>query len=239
VTRHRFYVQGPLVAGASGHLSESQSRQVQSVLRVRTGDSIVVFDGSGVEADSVLTEVNRSAVVFETGDIRQPQREPAIALTVGLALLRGDRFELAVQKLTEIGVRRIVPLAADRCVVTFRDARDWDRRAERLRRISIEAMEQSERVTEVALDRPVALDAFLERQPVVALRERANAPFLSSLRLHDQLAIAVGPEGGWSERESGLIDRYATSASLGHLVLRAETAAIVAAGIIIHHAYSA
>ena len=238
MTQHRFFVQGLLVTGASGHLNESQARQVHSVLRLRTGDSIVVFDGSGAEAESVLTEVVKGVASFEVADIRHPQREPEIDLTVGLALLRGDRFEMAVQKLTEIGVRRIVPLEADRCVVTFRDAPDWDRRAERLRRISVEAMEQSERVTEVALDSPVDLGTFLERQPVVALRERDNSPHLSTLPMRERLAIAVGPEGGWSDRELELIDRFATSASLGQLVLRAETAAIVAAGIIIHRSYS-
>jgi 16S rRNA (uracil1498-N3)-methyltransferase len=232
VAQHRFFVPDPLATGSCGHLNENQSRQVYSVLRLRAGDSIVVFDGSGIEATSELTEVGKRAASFRVSSICRPQREPEIHLTVGLALLRGDRFELAVQKLTEIGVRRIVPLEADRCVVTFRDARDWDRRAERLQRIIIEAMEQSERVTAVALDRPQSLRAFLESQPVVVLRERDDSPNLNSLPLHDRIAIAIGPEGGWSESESGLIDNLATSASLGQLVLRAETAAIVAAGVI-------
>jgi 16S rRNA (uracil1498-N3)-methyltransferase len=238
VTHHRFFVSGPLVARAIGHLNEIQSRQVHTVLRLRAGAEIVVFDGTGAEATCELTEVLRGAATFRISDICWPQREPEVDLTVGLALLRGDRFELAVQKLTEIGVRRIVPLEADRCVVTFRDVRDWEKRAERLRRIIVEAMEQSERVLEVVLDHPVDPGVYFDRQPVVALRERDSSPHLSLLPVRDKIAIAVGPEGGWSERESALIERHATPASLGNLVLRAETAAIVAAGVLIQRSYS-
>ncbi len=73
---------------------------------------------------------------------------------------------------------------------------------------------------------------------MVVLRERADASPLGRLSAADQITIAIGPEGGWSERESSLIDRLATSASLGQLIMRAEIAAIVAAGVIVQHSYS-
>lgn len=237
MTLHRFFTDEPLVAGSTGRLSEQQSRQIASVLRMRVGDRLMLFDGSGVEADAVITTMTKRAVEFEVRGVARPEREPALDLTVGLALLRGDRFELAVQKLTEVGVRRIVPLTAERCVVSFPDARDWEKRATRYRRIIVEALEQSERVLDVELTEPTTLGAFLERQSTLALVERGDHPTVAAVPIDPVMAVAFGPEGGWSPAELDLIDQHATTASLGRLILRAETAAIVTAGTLIQRSY--
>ena len=235
---HRFFVSDKLSEGAIGQLDERQARQTFSVLKLRNGDRIVVFDGGGAEAEAVIRGITRRDVHFEVGGLNYPSREPDLALTVGLSLLRGDRFEVAAQKLTEIGVRRIVPLASERCVVSFSDARDWKKRAVRYDRIIIEALEQSERVTIVDLTQPTSVQDFLSQHAVIALVERGQDASISSAPLQPEMALAVGPEGGWSEHELDLIEERSTTASLGRLILRAETAAIVSAGTLLQRSYA-
>lgn len=235
---HRFFVSDKLSEGAKGQLDERQARQVLSVLRLRSGDRIVVFDGTGAEAEAVLTGVTRRDVLFDIGGLNYPSRDPDLALIVGLALLRGDRFEVAAQKLTEIGVRRIVPLAAERCVVSFSDAHDWEKRAFRYERIIVEALEQSERVTTVDLTQPMSVQDFLSQHAVIALVERGQHASIASVPLEPEMALAVGPEGGWSEQELDLIEERAASVSLGRLIMRAETAAVVSAGTLVQRSYA-
>lgn len=230
---HRFFVETPLEVGGNLALSPEQARQVWSVLRLREGNEVVLFDGSGSEAIAKLSSIDKSGVELEVVETSRPNREPALAVTVGLALLRGERFEIALQKLTELGVRRIVPLAADHCVVTYRTAGEWDKKAVRFRRIIIEAMEQSERVTATVLDSPISLDDFLNQFKATVLSERTDAVPLARHHFETEAVLAIGPEGGWSARERELISVHAVEASLGGLILRAETAAIVAAATVI------
>ena len=230
----RLFVTSPLASGQSGHLDADQIRQLRSVLRLGSGSKIVVFDGSGAEARATIAALDRGGGTFNVGHLDYPQREPPIDLAVGLALLRGERFEIAVQKLTEIGVRRLVPLSTDRSMVSFSDAREWAKRAIRLERIAREAAEQSERVTLMTLDQPMTLGELLENEPqAIACIERADAVQLHDLPTERHMTIIIGPEGGWSEAElTAFCERRVRAASLGTLILRAETAAIVAAGTI-------
>ena len=229
----RYFVAATLVAGAIGQLSVEQTRQTRSVLRLRVGDGLTLFDGTGVEASATLTTLAQHSAEYAVSSVTHPQREPHVRLTIGLALLRGDHFELALAKLTELGVSRVTPLRAERCVVSLSAAADWEKRQARYARIAQEAAEQSERVTLPTIDAPLTVDAFLERDAPLVLLERASAPPLAGASFGDDVALAIGPEGGWSERERRTIERAAGGvASLGGLIYRAETAAIVAAGVV-------
>ncbi|HEX5164034.1 MAG TPA: RsmE family RNA methyltransferase [Thermomicrobiales bacterium] len=236
----RFYVSDALEQGATGVLDSNQSRQARSVLRLTTSASLILFNDSGVEADARIVSLANGGVTYEIIAIGRPDREPNLRLTVGLALLKGDRFEVAVQKLTELGVARIAPMLTERSVVSFDDARGWQKRSERYARIAREAAEQSERVTLPVITAPVTLAEFLRQQPVIVLLERAESAPIATHAPGPEAAIAVGPEGGWSDAEQALIVREAAgTASLGRLILRAETAAIVAAGTVIQRAWEA
>lgn len=234
----RYFVPGPLEQGVRGELSGDQARHFNRVLRRGSGDKLVLFDGSGVEATATAAEVGSRAVTYDVRAISRPDREPPMRLTVGLGLTKAGAFELAVQKLTEIGVARVVPLETRRSVATYRDARDWERRAARLERIVVEAAEQSERVTLPEVTAPSPLAEFIATTSPVVLVERGETVPLASVDLRPELAIAVGPEGGWAPEEFKLIKSgaEATMASLGRLIYRAETAAIVAAGTLIQRA---
>ncbi len=234
----RFYVTVDLTPGSQGILDADQSRQARSVLRLSAGSLLTLFNGTGVEATARVVAPAKSGIPYLVESISSPEREPPLRLTVGLAVLKGDRFEVALQKLTELGVARIVPLLTERSVVSFDDARGWLKRADRYARISREAAEQSERVRLPDIAEPTAFAEFLNQQPAIVLLERAASVPIGDILPGSTAAIAIGPEGGWSEQEQRQIaESAAGTATLGRLILRAETAAIVAAGTLIQRSW--
>jgi 16S rRNA (uracil1498-N3)-methyltransferase len=237
MTTHRFHVPDMEDSAETCLLSLDQSRQVSRVLRMRTGDQIVVFSGDGAERIATLSGKVEQRVRLELGERHYPEREPALRLTVGLAILRNERFDMAIQKLTELGVARIAPIRAERCVISYDGPEAWAKRAARLQRIVVEAAEQSERTKLPDLHPPQTVSAFLERSDspkICALMERGATTHISRFRCAgENLAVLVGPEGGWSAAESALIAAQAAPVNIGSLILRSETAAIAAASYLI------
>lgn len=197
-------------------LTAEDRHHLGRVRRLRDGDLLSVTDGAGrwrwCRFGAALDPVGE--VVVEPA--------PAPALTIAFALVKGERPELVVQKLTELGVDRIVPFVADRSVVRWEGEREA-RNLERLRRIAREAACQSRRVwlPEVADVAPFSAVAALPGA-VRADREGA-APSLA------RPTVLVGPEGGWSVEEVAAVP---AAVALGPLVLRAETASVGAAGLL-------
>lgn len=199
-------------------LADDDRHHLVRVLRLRAGEPVSVADGRGswricrFASDGELHP--DSELVTET--IADPP------VTIGFALPKGDRPEWIVQKLTEIGVDRIVILEADRSVTRWEGDRAA-RHLAKLERVAREASMQSRRVMLPTVDGPVRADAFVRDQPVgaVALAEPDGAPpTLSSP------TVLIGPEGGWSQAELALTPDHV---GLGRGVLRIETAALVAA----------
>jgi 16S rRNA (uracil1498-N3)-methyltransferase len=201
----------PVLDGADRH-------HLRRVLRLAPGAPLVVTDGAGRRRPCRL---GPEGTVVVAGDVVE-ERPPAPALTVAFALTKGDRPELTVQKLTELGVDRIVPLRTARTVARWEGDRAGHRLA-RLRRVAREAAMQSERafLPDVA-DLTPFVDAVALRG--AALAERGgDPPHLASPTL------LVGPEGGWSEEELAAADRRI---GLGPRLLRSETAAIAAGALL-------
>ncbi len=237
MTVHRFYIRQHLAPNATGTLDDVQTRQARNVLRLQPGDKIVAFDGSGAEYLATLRGLDGREWPFQTGEASFPSREPSLRLTVGLSIIRNERFDLAAQKLTELGVDSIVPLAAQRSVITFRDARSWEKRRARLERIVVEAAEQSERTTLPLIHDPMSVCDLLDGvngESTVALVEREQLVPIHSIVLSGRALLLVGPEGGWTREErSWMIERQVILATMGSLILRAETAAIAAAACLL------
>lgn len=197
-------------------LADDDRHHLERVLRLRRGDPLTVGDGAGRWRPCRLGD--------EPDPIdrvhRVPRPRPAIA--VGFALIKGGRPELVVQKLTELGVDRIMPFTAARSVVRW-DPVKRRTNGERLRRVAREAVMQSRRAWLPVVDDPVDFGALVEDSgpSAVALAERGGGPITL-----DRPTVLIGPEGGWDdgERERGL-----PTVDLGDGVLRAETAAIAAA----------
>ncbi|MEZ4523064.1 MAG: RsmE family RNA methyltransferase [Thermomicrobiales bacterium] len=237
MTVHRFYVPDVEAGAGTVRLPTDQSRQLSKVLRSRPGDAVVLFDGAGNEYAGVLESFEDNRWSVTVSGVSRPDREPAVEITVGLSLIRNERFDMAVQKLTEIGVSGIVPILAERSMISYKDEPTWLKRRERLMRIVIEAAEQSERTTLTSIEHPQTVEQFFDGrsgQMVFALVERQSAQHLSAFEPSvGRLALMIGPEGGWTGAEIQLIEQRATGVSLGSLILRTETAAIAAASYVV------
>ena len=196
-------------------LDDGERHHLERVLRLREGEAVTASDGRGSWRPCEW----RGGLVA-SGPVVVEER-PAPEITVAFALTKGEKPEVAVQKLTEVGVDRIVPFVAGRSVVRW-DGAKAARQSERFRKVAREAAMQSRRV-HLPLVADVATFAEVAALPGACLADADGAP--PSL---ERPTVLVGPEGGWSddERAAGL-----PSVGLGPHVLRAETAAIVAGAI--------
>lgn len=189
------------------------------VLRVRPGDAVTASDGAGSWRRCRMGGGGELEARGETVEVDAPSP----ALTVGVALTKAGRPEMAVQKLTELGVERIVPFVAARSVTRWEGERA-ERHVERLRRVAREAAMQSRRVRLPEVDSTTDF-ASLVAGTGVALAHPGGAP--PSLAWP---VVLVGPEGGWAPEE---LDRDLPRIGLGPRVLRAETAAMAAATLLV------
>ncbi len=206
-------------------LERDDEHHLRRALRLRDGDALTIGDGRGRWRTARL-----GASLESTGPV---EVVPALAppLTVAFALVKGDRPELVVQKLTELGIDRIVPLRAARSVVRWDEAKEA-KAIERLRAVARAAAVQSHRphLPEVAdITEPAAL--VRDHGPGLALAARDGVRLTA-----DVVTLLVGPEGGWDEAERSL---GAPLVGLGANVLRAETAAIAAGVLLLAHRASA
>ncbi len=234
---HRFFVPEP-IQGDSIIFGSGQSRQMAAVLRLRAGDRIVAFDGGGGEFEIALDSVDRSSTVGRIVDRRNGHPEPALDATLYQSLLKGDRLDWLVQKTVEVGVGRIVPIVTDHCVARGLTAK----RLERLRRIAIEASEQSGRASVPYVGESITLAEALRTLSIPAMipwENQADGPVTVILdRLVPEKAgsigLFIGPEGGFSDTEiAAAAGAGAVPVTLGPRILRSETAAIVALTLVL------
>ncbi len=201
--------------------------------RVRPGDVIGVTDGRGRRVEARIVHIDRSALVASVEHDLSGQGEPVVEITLALALIKPARFEIAVEKCTELGVRRILPVIARRC------ERDSSRlNADRLRRIALEAAKQSGRSWVPEILPPDSLDSVCRSGELIlaALLDAGRRITPELLRGGESggVTLLIGPEGDFSEDERNTLREAGTVAvSLGGLTLRAETAAIVAMALTI------
>jgi 16S rRNA (uracil1498-N3)-methyltransferase len=222
--RHRIYVESlePLVTVTGDEFHHSIR-----VVRARVGEEVEVFDRAGNAAKGVVESIDRDSAVIRTGE-SLPSRESKLAIHLAMAIIQLEKFELVLQKATELGVRTIIPLDTER--VELRRER-YANKVERWEKIVFEAVKQSGR-TVVPLIEPVAtFDDVLQRSGTKILFD-ADAP-AGELRDADEMTILVGPEGGWSEDELRRArERDCVFQRLGPRRLRAETAALAAIAVI-------
>ncbi len=205
------------------HIEAAEWHHMSSVLRLRPGELVVASDGRGAWRRCVFDAKAAGGLQVE-GEVVRVER-PVPAVTVGFVPVKGARPDWVVQKLTEVGVDRIVVLRSTRSVVRWEGARE-QRALERLCRVAREAAAQSRRAWLPEVDGIVSL-AEMQRAlaPVpLALAERGGQP--PSLALP---AVAAGPEGGWDQAD---LLASETRVGLGERILRAETAA-VGAGLLL------
>ena len=247
MTRRRFYA--PPVAFALDEqtvsLSADEARHARDVLRLQPGDEVYVFDGAGKEFRCAVREFVRDGAVLDVLEEVEPARpESPLNLTLGIALLKGEKFDLVVQKATELGASRIVPVATSRADVRIRNGDEAKRKVTRWQRIALEAAKQCGRARLMEIEEPVVFKALIDRPAEegelrlmfaerngTSLAEVAQNP----LSVFPKVFALVGPEGGWTDDEIELAREAGWQiVTLGGRTLRAETAAIAIVALLQH-----
>jgi 16S rRNA (uracil1498-N3)-methyltransferase len=211
-------------------LTPEQLHYLRSVLRLENGAEIEVFDGKGARRRAVLEGDSLRVLGPLPG---APRR--ALDVVLVQALAKGEKMDLVVQKATELGASRIVPLASERAVVKKPGAD----KVKRWRRIAQEAARQSGRADVPVIDEPCGWDEVLpllgERKGLLLDPEEKSLRLGAAARGVPQLLLAVGPEGGFSpgERERA-VHAGMLPVALGPLVLRTETAGLAALAVLLH-----
>ncbi|TJZ77431.1 16S rRNA (uracil(1498)-N(3))-methyltransferase [Chitiniphilus eburneus] len=223
----RLYLDLPLASGAALSLPEDAARHVQ-VLRLQPGDALTVFDGRGGEYAATVTHMGKRTVEIAVGDHTVVERESPLEIILVQAIAAAERMDYAIQKATELGVTRIVPVNS-----AYTQGRMAGERAEKRRAhwqgVAAAACEQSgrTRVPDIALvqDLPTLLATPPSVELKLLLSPRGTATLATLPTKATGIALLVGPEGGLSpDEEASAIAAGWTGLALGPRVLRTETA---------------
>lgn len=230
----RIHTARALQAGARIELEPDQAHYISRVLRMRAGDALILFNGSGGQYPATLATVAKNMVVVTTGDFEPVERESPLALHLGIAVSRGDRMDWVVQKATELGVHSITPLLSERTEVRLRGERE-EKKLRHWQQVATSACEQCGRNRLPQILAPQSLAGWLQDvqadlrlvlHHTAVTRDPGPAPPRS-------VALLVGPEGGLSEEEIRAAEGAGfASLQLGPRVLRTETAPLAAIAIL-------
>jgi len=248
MSRRRFFAPPEAFSpdGTRVALGRDEARHLRDVLRLGRGREVFVFDGEGREFLCRVDESGRDeAALGVIGEVEPASPESPLQLTLAVALLKGEKLDLVVQKATELGVGRVVPVVSKLADVRLRGGDETSRRVERLRRIALEACKQSGRARVPVIGAPAAFESLVKSATAdevawrVMFSERGGASFssaLEKLRVRPAAVTAlVGSEGGWTDEEIVMArDAGWTIVTLGGRVLRAETAAIAVTSLLQH-----
>jgi len=231
----RVYVAAPLESGTRLRLEGSAASHVTRVLRLRVGAALILFNGSGGEYEASIDKAHGGELTVAVGAHHALERESPLALTLVQGISRGERMDLVVQKATELGVARLVPVITERSVVKL-DAHQADRKLLHWRAIVIAACEQCGRNRLPELAGPLGLREFLSGEGAGGTRLLLSphaARGLGELTRAAAVTVLIGPEGGLSEAEQEAAAQAGFApVRLGPRILRTETAALTALALL-------
>lgn len=235
----RVYLPQALASGKTIQLQDESAHYILTVLRLKPGYSLVVFNGDGGEYQATITHLGPKKSLTLSIDEYQPKNlESPLQTTLALGITRGERMDYAIQKAVELGVTKIVPLFTEYAVVKL-NSQQAERRHRHWSRIAEHACEQCGRTVLPQIDLPLRFSEWLQqpRQGYQFLFDPAYSRKLAEIQTHEQqIYILIGPEGGFSEVEINFAANAGfESMSLGPRVLRSETAVVAALTTLQHH----
>ncbi|WP_122082122.1 16S rRNA (uracil(1498)-N(3))-methyltransferase [Vibrio coralliirubri] len=212
-------------------LGEDAAGHVGRVLRMKEGQDVLLFDGSGAEFPAMIAEVSKKNVTVNVSERIERSSESPLDLHLGQVISRGDKMEFTIQKSVELGVNTITPLISERCGVKL-DTKRFEKKLAQWQKIAIAACEQCGRNT-VPVIRPIMQLEEWCSEPSEALKlnlhPRAKYSINTLPEPISKVRLLIGPEGGLSAEEIGMTEQYKFEETLlGPRVLRTETAALTA-----------
>jgi 16S rRNA (uracil1498-N3)-methyltransferase len=235
-----FFVPSEAVAPPTIRITGRLLHHLHESLRLHPGEVLTVTDDQGVRYRTEVLEVTARQLVARILDTATTPAKTGPSLILAQALLKGEKMDWVIQKATELGVDRIVPIDAAHSVVKFRPDRSEHQLA-RWQRIAHEAAQQSERWSVPKINDPATLSQLATGSGTytfkLILAERSKGASLQSIPLptglHDTMLLLIGPEGGWSNDELCMAQDHGCAAiTLGTRILRAETAALAAISVL-------
>lgn len=227
----RIYSPQPLSIGSLQTLDDDAANHVGRVLRMQAGQTLQLFNGDGQDYTATITEAGKRGVQVQIDSACTNASESPLQVVLGQVISKGDRMDYAVQKSTELGVCRIVPLISERCEVRLKGERE-DKRVRHWQQVAISATEQCGRARVPEIGEIQLLDDWLPQTGDCDLRlvlHHRTAQPLGSLAAPRRLALLVGPEGGLNAAEISAAEAAGfLPAALGPRVLRTETAPVAA-----------
>jgi 16S rRNA (uracil1498-N3)-methyltransferase len=231
----RVYAEVPVGGRVQLELTGTAANHIARVLRLRVGEWLILFDNAGGEYAAQVEAFTRDTVRVTVGDYLDVSRESPLQVTLAQGIARGERMDVVIQKATELGVKRIVPVLAERTVVRLNDAQAANR-LRHWRAIAVAACEQCGRNRLPEIIQPMNLQEFLVSDYPAGLRlvlSPEGGQKARDLPASPAVTLLIGPEGGLSdaERAAALAAQF-KGLNLGPRILRTETAALAALAII-------
>lgn len=233
-----FYITKDMIKDTAVIITGDEAVHISRVLRMKKGDEVTLCDGEGMFYDAVLDDFDAKSVTAHITKKYCAPTEPKVRITIYQGVPKNPKLETIVQKATEIGVARIVPVDSARTVAKI----DKPQKLERLRRIAYEAAKQSKRgilpeVGEVLSFEKAVEEAKIADLAIIPYEEEKDCSLKKALRgkQPETVAILIGPEGGFEKSEVEFALKNAiTPVTLGTRILRTETAGIIAGGVVLY-----
>ena len=227
----QFFVDGKLQLNDTVNFDANQSHHIRDVLRMKNGDKVRLVDREN--------GVYLSELVFDSSNVRAVVTEKSQAVEDGniicvAALIKKDKWELMIQKASELGASVIVPLVTKRTIIRL-DDKEINKKLERWNKIALEACQQSNRASICRVEKPITLAEIEKYRQEVSLvaYENEQKRNLRETLTGDEITFVVGPEGGFTEDEAAFLNEKGfISVSLGRRILRAETAVMFVLSVI-------
>lgn len=236
----RFYSQSENFSAQTVALALEETRHLRDVLRLCEGENVQAFDGVGKEFLCEIAKIEKKQTVLKIiEEISPPAPESDLDLTLAVAFLKGEKFDLVVQKAVELGVTRFVPLETKRTDVKLKDS---EKKAERWRKIIVDASKQSGRAKLMHIEAPIDFSNFIKNSALSSLGDEdlilfaeKNGEDFSTVKASKKITAVTGAEGGWEDAEiEAARENGFQIVTFAGRILRAETAAISIAAILQH-----
>lgn len=238
---YRFFVKENQIGENTITITGSDVNHIKNVLRMKTGEKLLVSDGNDREYECSIKEMGLDAVILTIEDLNGPARELPLKVTLFQALPKSDKMEIIIQKMVELGVYEIVPVGTKRCIVKL-DDKKADKKTERWNAISLSAAKQSKRGIVPEVMKPVSFkEAVLQAKDMdmilIPYENAQNMEYtreiLRQIKPDMHIGIFIGPEGGFAPEEvKEAKEAGAYEITLGKRILRTETAGMALMSVI-------